>query len=80
MCCAEFFLVWDPLIHFCIYTISMMSNLSSVLFAGDTTVFVEVKNLDHLLDVTPAELCKSVKGMAIKKLSLDVKKTKLCDF
>ena len=78
MCCTE--LVWDPLIHICIYTISMMSNLSSVLFAGDTTVSVEVKNLDHPLDVTTDELCKSVKGVAIKKLSLDVKKTKFCDF
>ena len=49
-----------------------MSNVSSILFSipfdDDSYVFVQGKNLDHIIDVMNDELCKLAEWMAIKNL------------
>ena len=70
--------ILDPIL-FLLY-VNDVGNISSVvfiiLFADDTNVFVLAKNLDHFIHVMNDEICKSAEWMSIRKLLLNVKKTK----
>ena len=61
-----------------IYNVS--SVLFTLLFADDTNVFVQGKNIVNLVRTMNEELCKLSDWMDVNKLSLNVKKTKCMVF
>ena len=61
-----------------IYNVS--SVLFTILFADDTNVFVQGKNIVNLIRTMNEELCKLSDWMHVNKLSLNVKKTKCMVF
>ena len=64
--------------------INDMANVSSllfcILFADDTSVFINGKNIDQLFEIMNRELEKLLKWMFVNKLSLNVQKTKYMVF
>ena len=61
-----------------IYNVS--SVLFILLFADDTNVFVQGKNIVNLVRTMNEEICKLSDWMDVNKLSLNVKKTKCMVF
>jgi len=55
-------------------------HLSSLMFADDTNMFTEHKDLQYLNNMINNELAKVVEWLAVNKLSLNVKKTHIMVF
>jgi hypothetical protein len=55
--------------------VNVSNALYPVLFADDTNVFVQGKDLNNMHDITTAELDKITKWLNVNKLSLNVSKT-----
>jgi len=54
---------------------SVSNQLSSLMFADDTNMFTEHRDLEYLNNMINNELIKIVEWLAVNKLSLNVKKT-----
>ena len=74
--------ILDPLL-FLLYVndiYHVFSVLFSLLFADETNVFVQGKNIVNLIRTMNEELCNLSEWMDVNKLSLNGKKTKGCQF
>ena len=55
---------------------SVSSTLFCILFADDTSVFINGKNIEQLIEIMNRELEKLLNWMLVNKLSLNVHKNK----
>ena len=59
---------------------NVSDKLFSILFADDTSVFIEGKNIDEVIGILNTELAKLTVWLAANKLTLNIKKIKFHDF